>query len=124
MRIRNVLFSALVTYAVFFREGDNEPPKLTIFHGGKAPTKELVAYAQQVAGEHTVTLLGTGVSSYDILPESKPKLGPWLMFERAMILRYQSLYNQPRVAISSPPRAQYKPEPGWAVLLNPRVLKA
>jgi hypothetical protein len=91
MKIRNVLFSALVTYAVFFREGDNEPPKLTIFHGGKAPPKEL---------------------------------GPWLMFERAMILRYQSLYNQPRVAISSPPRAQYKPEPGWAVLLNPRVLKA
>lgn len=128
MKLRTVVIATLLSYAVFFREGDNEYPKVTLVPARGATVEEVVAYASSVIQESTSAILGSGViidNAYPLEPTSSPKLGAWLVFERMILLRYHTLPNQGR---SAPPKRTMtqtpQPPKGWVVMTMPAFLRA
>jgi hypothetical protein len=125
MKLRTVVIATLLHYAVFFREGDNEYPKVTLTAGRGATAEEVLAYASSVIQGHTSTILGSGVIIDNAYPLEPAKPGAWLVFERMILLRYQALPNQGR---SAPPKRTMtqtpQPPKGWVVMTMPAFLRA
>jgi hypothetical protein len=125
MKLRTVVIATLLSYARFFREGDNEYPKVTLTAGRGATAEEVLAYASSVIQEATSTILGSGIIIDNAYPLEPAKLGMWLVFERLILLRYQGLPNQGRSTPTARTMAQTpKPPNGWVAMTMPAFLRA
>lgn len=98
MKLRTVIIASLSVYAVFFREGDND---------GSTPL------------EPTTDIATTGIIGLIEYNTQRSKPGPWLVFERLILLRYQELKNQARNTAGEwvKPKAPKIPN-GWAAMTN------